>query len=355
MDHAPSVPLRPLDTLWEARMVFRIVVVAEAVALLLALAPGLEDDRLAYFGLASFATQWVALTSLGMLFLLRHWLVRLGPVAIAQVALAALLLSTWCVVGLTRLFLSDVWPLPPMGWLLLALQWTGIALTVGLLALAAFQSHWNARQLAVRAKQAELESLQARIRPHFLFNTINTGIALVKVRPEQAERLLLDLSDLFRAALAGPAVVTLAEELSLARRYLEIESLRFGDRLKVQWQLPEDASILSSVRLPTLSIQPLVENAIKHGIEPCIDGGHITITADADVDAVVVRVRNSLPSGEVALSSGHRVGLSAVTARLEAFTDGRGGVLTQREDGDFVASVRLPVTPVGIGSGQSGA
>src|SRR5690606_11628475 len=106
---------------------------------------------------------------------------------------------------------------------------------------------------AVRAKQAELEALQARIRPHFLFNTLNTGAALVHARPGEAERLLLGLSDLFRAALAGPGELPLEDELGLARRYLEIEALRFGPRLQVNWQLPAP---LPEVWVPTLSIQP---------------------------------------------------------------------------------------------------
>ena len=92
----------------------------------------------------------------------------------------------------------------------------------------------------MRAKQSELQALQARIRPHFLFNTLNTGAALVHPRPEEAERLLLDLADLFRAALAGPRQILLEDELSLARRYLEIEALRFGERLQVRWELPTD-------------------------------------------------------------------------------------------------------------------
>src|SRR5690606_9580864 len=126
-------------------------------------------------------------------------------------------------------------PVPP-GWSLPRMA--GLTLCVGLLGLAVFYHHWRATQLAVQAKQAQLEALQARIRPHFLFNTLNTGVALVRERPGEAERLLLDLSDLFRAALAGPPTIPLEDELALARRYLEIEQLRFGPRLQVKWEVP---------------------------------------------------------------------------------------------------------------------
>src|SRR3546814_19297226 len=118
----------------------------------------------------------------------------------------------------------------------------------------------------------------ARVRPHFLFNTLNSGIALVRQRPEQAEELLLGLSDLFRAALARPHDVALGEELALVRRYLEIEAVRFGPRLRVAWRLPEP---LPEVAVPALSVQALVENAVRHGIELSPEGGGIAIGVGA--------------------------------------------------------------------------
>ena len=344
MAPAPTPPPQPLDTLWQAKTIIWIVLAGEALAMLLALAPGVSGERLSYFGIASFAIQWIALMSLGMLYLARRWLAGAGAVVIAQIALAALLLSTWLVVALAWLFLQDLLA-PREGWWTFALRLGSMAFVVGLLGLAAFQNHWRTRQLAVRAKQAELEALQARIQPHFLFNTLNTGIALVHARPQEAERLLLDLSDLFRAALAGPAEVPLAEELALARRYLEIESLRFGNRLEVRWELPDDASGLSRVMLPTLSIQPLVENAIRHGIEPEVSGGHVVIGVHPGDAATVVTVRNSLPASSSLPSNGHKVGLSAVRARIEAFTAGGGTVEAGARDDEFVATLRLPKAP----------
>ncbi|MGV8941404.1 MAG: sensor histidine kinase, partial [Lysobacter sp.] len=214
-----------------------------------------------------------------------------------------------------------------------------IVLAVGLLGLAAFQNHWRGRLHAVRAKQSELQALQARIRPHFLFNTLNTGAALVHERPEEAERLLLDLADLFRAALAGPRQISLEDELSLARRYLEIEALRFGDRLTIGWHLPRE---LPAVTVPALSIQPLVENAIRHGVERMAKGD-IDISVSTTPDTVVVRISNPLPPAGGLSFPGHQVGLNATQVRIEALTDGRGSVLTQLEAGRFIATVRLPV------------
>lgn len=337
MPESRTPPLQPLDALWQARTILWIVLAGEVLALVLALGPGAGGDRLAWFGIASFAVQWVALISLGLLHLARRRLARAGPVTVAQVALGALLLGTWLVMGLAWIGLRN-YLTPPDGWPWLGLQATAISLAVGLLGLAAFQNHWRNRQLAVQAKQAQLEALQARIQPHFLFNTLNTCAALVHARPQQAERLLLDLSDLFRAALAGPSQVPLAEELDLARRYLEIESLRFGPRLDVVWNLPDQ---LPEVLLPTLTLQPLVENAIKHGIEPNRDGGRVTVSLRTGPGTLCIEVRNPLaPAGT--RTNGHGIGLDAVRSRLLAATRGEGRVDTRIADGEHIAILTLP-------------
>ena len=338
--HQAESGLRPLDTLWQAGTIIRIVLAGEALALVLALTPGAAGDILAYFGMASFAIQWIALTAMGLLYLARARLERASPVTVARAALAALLLSTWLVTLLAWVFLHELWPQPTGGWPGLALRLTVMALLVGLLALAAFRAHWHVRQMAVRAKQAELEALQARIRPHFLFNTLNTGVALLHGRPSEAERLLLDLSDLFRAALAGPSEVGLEEELSLARRYLEIESLRFGTRLDIRWNIAASDALLASTRMPSLSVQPLVENAIRHGIESSNRGGTISIDVTTARDEVLVTVRNPLPD-RPGLATGHGIGLAAVRARLEALPAGAGALETSTQDGEFIARLRI--------------
>jgi two-component system sensor histidine kinase AlgZ len=341
MSTRPGDP-RPLDLLWQPRTLLWIVLAGEALAAALALAPGIQAARLPYFGMASFAIQWVFIISLCLLYLGKRWLDRASPPVIAQSGLAALLLSTWLVAGLARLFLPQLGLVPTGGWGVFTLQATLMALTVGVLAFAAFQAQWRARQLAVRAKQAEVDALQARIRPHFLFNTLNTGIALVHARPEATERLLLDLSDLFRAAIAGRERVSLAEELSLTRRYLEIERLRFGDRLQVLWNVPDDDPRLDEIDIPPLSIQPLVENAIKHGIEPARAGGTVSILLRRSPDTVVIEVRNPVVA-DTAASAGHGIGLNAVRSRLQLFTHGEGGVATSVADGEHVATLTLPL------------
>lgn len=171
--------------------------------------------------------------------------------------------------------------------------------------------------------QARLVELQARIRPHFLFNTLNTAIALVQIDPQRAEAVLEDLAELFRRALASPATQsTLAEEVDLARRYLGIEQLRFGDRLHVQWAL--DAAI-DDAMVPSLLLQPLVENAVRHGVEADARGGWVRVETTQQGGRLTVSVSNSLPlsPGEAVQTArrGHGIALRNLRQRLVLMHD----------------------------------
>jgi len=316
-----------------------VLLVGEGLALVLALAPGAGGDRWVYFGLASLTIQWIALLTLGALYLLRHWLGRMPMQRVAWLSLGLLMVSTWIVGNAAWLMLREAWPMAQDAWESFLLRLSGITLVVGLLGLVAFQNHWRSRQLLIRTKQAELEALQARIRPHFLFNTLNTGVALVRARPAEAERLLLDLADLFRAALSGPHDIKLADEIALTRRYLEIEALRFGDRLRVEWSLPE---VLPDILVPALSIQPLAENAIRHGIEPRPEGGLVNIDVTTDADWVRVVVGNDLSERSIAAIPGYRIGLNSARERIRASSGGLGGVEIATRNGRHVATVTLP-------------
>ncbi|WP_303746843.1 sensor histidine kinase [Stenotrophomonas pigmentata] len=329
---------QPLDVLFRPTTLIAMIMAGEALAAILALSPVAIEDRLVLFGLASLTTQLILLSTLGLLYLLRRWLNASSTQSLAWLALAILLLMTWLVI-------KTGWELlgtqqPAIEGQTLLYRSLGLALVAGLLTLLSYQNHWQARQLAVRAKQAELEALRARIRPHFLFNTLNTGAALVHSRPEEAERLLLDLADLFRAALGGAQEIPLAEEIALTRRYTEIEALRFGQRMRIDWQLP---GILPNRLVPTLSLQPLVENAIHHGIEPSPEGGEICIAVVEDRDRLQIIVKNDMPPpGASTTRTGHKVGLESSRARILALTGGLGDVATRIENGRHITTITLP-------------
>lgn len=329
---------RPLDVLFRPSTLVAVVLAGEALALLLTIAPGQPAGAVPIrFGLASLGIQWICFGTLCAIYLLRHWLARLTSNTVAWICLALLLAMTLLVsfAAARAMVATDHAVSTPH----FVLRMMALALIVGLFALMTYQNYWRARQLAVRAKQLELEALHARIRPHFLFNTLNTGAALVHERPDEAERVLLDLADLFRAALRGPELVPLAQELDLTRRYLAIESLRFGERLDVQWRLPDD---IPDVAVPSLSLQPLAENAIRHGIERRPTGGRIDIEVQTRPDRVMVTVANDLPD-TASRERGHAVGLSSSRERVHALTQGRGRVESGVQQGRYVARMTLPL------------
>jgi two-component system, LytTR family, sensor histidine kinase AlgZ len=181
--------------------------------------------------------------------------------------------------------------------------------------------HWlelRLRATVPAATEAGLLALQSRVQPHFLFNTLNTAIALVRVDPTRAEEVLEDLSELFRAALGAlDGDSTLGEEIRLARLYLAIEGMRFGKRLAVEWDI-DDA--VADVRVPSLLLQPLVENAVRHGVEPNDEGGRVQIRARVRNGRAWVQVVNTVGSMGPA---GHGIGLTSARERLHLMHDFR--------------------------------
>lgn len=202
------------------------------------------------------------------------------------------------------------------GWPQVSAMMTGAALS----ALALGWLRHRARSVVPAHATARLAELQARIRPHFLFDTLNTAIALVQIDPQRAERVLEDLAELFRQALQSPSSMsTLREEVSLAKRYLDIEALRFGERMKVRWDVDEAAG---GAKVPALVLQPLVENAVHHGIEVDPQGGWIAVRAGVQGGQVVLTVSNSVPL-QLPLQGreGHGMALRNVRQRLKLMHD----------------------------------
>ena len=259
---------------------------------------------------------------------LKNVLARLGTVAqqVVGVGLGAVAGLYGCAV------LFWVGWLEPAPWL--ASAFSGALLAA--LLVAALELRARAKTPADTA--ARLSELQSRIRPHFLFNTLNSAIALVRAEPAKAEALLEDLSDLFRHALMEQGdAVTLADEIALAQRYLAIEQVRFGDRIQVEWVLDPDAS---AARLPPLLLQPLVENAVKHGVEPSASGAQIRISTQRRGSRVVIKVTNTVPAGQGQF--GNRVALDNVRDRLRLLHDVQCQFQSVLKDGVFQVRIELP-------------
>jgi two-component system sensor histidine kinase AlgZ len=260
---------------------------------------------------------------------LKHALNRLNPRNqwFAGTALGALAGLYGCAL------LSFMGLLQPAPWVASALA--GALLSAMLLA----GLFWRAKARMPAATTARLAELQSRIRPHFLFNTLNSAIALVRAEPRKAEAVLEDLSELFRHALADPAEsVTLGQEITLARRYLAIEEIRFGERLRVSWNLDPEAE---QAKLPPLLLQPLVENAIRHGVEPSATGAQVKISTLRRGGKVVVKVTNTTPAGVG--ERGHGLALANARERLLLLHDVQARFQTVFKDGVFQVRLEIPL------------
>jgi two-component system sensor histidine kinase AlgZ len=201
-------------------------------------------------------------------------------------------------------------------------------------------AQWQARLAAVA--HAQVEALQARIRPHFLFNSMNTVAALVRVDPDAAERTVEDLSELFRAALGqhDSRDGTLGEELNLVDRYLAIEQLRLGSRLRVRRELD---GLATDFPLPRLLLQPLVENAVRHGIQPLREGGEVILRGRCAERAIEIEIDNPLPETPALSGTGH--GLDNVRQRVAYRYGPRADVQAGPRGERFVVRLLLPEDP----------
>jgi two-component system sensor histidine kinase AlgZ len=335
------------------RTVFLVVVIAEMLAIVIALAGrGTLTQRLDELALTSLFIQWVALTCAAVLCRTRPWLAGRSEPAVAAVAYILMLAVTWIVS-------EAAWWLVAQQPALLSLSTpTHAAFLLRNLAISAILSAFLLRYFYVQHQwqrrvkseaQARFEALQARIRPHFLFNCMNTIASLTRVRPAAAEKAVEDLADLFRASLADArAHLSLGEELRLCRQYLDIESLRLGERLRVEWAveaLPQDAV------LPALTLQPLVENAVYHGVEPRPGGGVVRIGGEVREGLLRIAIDNPLPAEAVrAPRDGNRMAQDNVRARLRSFFGDAGRSEVETREGLYRVILLFPYwQPADIG------
>jgi len=199
-------------------------------------------------------------------------------------------------------------------------------------------------RMEMKARQAfELQALQSRIRPHFIFNSMNGIASLITLDPVLAERALEDLADVFRTMLSDARIlVPLATELQLLRQYLDIEKMRLGERLELQWRLTE---VPESALIPSLTLQPLLENAIYHGIEPSRHGGAVTITISGEQQDLSIHIDNPLPENHRSgRHQGHEIALQNVRQRLQRHFSGQASMQAGVEGDHYHVRLRLPVT-----------
>ena len=328
--HQPPAPGPP--DFCNLGVLLRALLLINAASLALAAARVHEPSEIwqEFLALAAFVEP-ALLMSLPVLCLARGTLRRLGR-RTAFAAMLAIVLALVAALALAArsLGLATAFALPQM--LLLAALAT--ALLLGYLDL-------RARALSPALSEARLQALQARIRPHFLFNSINAVLSLIRSEPRRAERALGDLADLFRVLMAdNRRLTTLAEEIELCRQYLELEQLRLGDRLRVVWhtdKMPGEALI------PPLVLQPLLENAVYHGVEPASLHGEIMVNAYRTGGQVVIVLKNPYDA-ETSHHAGNKMAMVNIRERLALHFDAEASLRARAQSGVYQVTITLPYT-----------
>lgn len=333
----------PLPDFCQPQAVLLVVLLGLLLALLIALAGGVGSGFWLRLGLTALFVEGVVLAASLLLCTLRVWLSERSPVfaylAIFVVIEGLVLAATGLAARMLPLDLAAAEF--ELGSIMLRNALIAAIAALVLLRFLSLHREWQ-RQVHAEAT-AQLAALQARIRPHFLFNALNTIASLIRTRPEQAENAVLDLSDLLRTGLADEAEHSLGEELDLVRGFLRIEGLRLGDRLGVDWQIDERAPL--DTRLPALLIQPLIENAVVHGIARLADGGRLRVeVAREGRNRWRVMIENPLPPVSTpGAEGGHRIALDNVRKRMELAFGDQGRCRVDADDRQFRIELIGPI------------
>jgi len=337
--HGPSEPFLP--DFCAGRAVLSMLVTSEIVAAVLALAQAtnLGDLPELFLPMALFMP-WIGLATAAVLCALRRSLRSTSPLRLAVSAFVAMVLThafisqaAW---NLTDWFELDQ-QLIEVDEVTFLVRNLGLSLIVSTLVLAYFflLNQWqHTVQLQARSREA---ALRARIRPHFLFNALNTAAALIRTEPATAEAVVEDLSDLFRASLNTRDRVSFGEELGFAQLYQRLEQTRLGDRLRVDWDVD---ALPADLMVPALMLQPLLENAVGHGIEALDGGGTVTVHGELADGVATLTMRNPIPAAPTPV--GHSMALGNIRERLELVYGDAASLKGRVEGDDYIVTLRFP-------------
>jgi len=330
-----------IPDLCQARSVLWVILFSEALVIVLTLlSSGALDFSWEQFGLLSLYVQWIVLVCAAGLCRLR---LHLPPMNINLVSAACL-----TVILFTNLMLSlfSQWTLNNLFYENLGWDWLIrnqlITAILATLLLHYFYVQMQSRLRARSELQSRVQALHSRIRPHFLFNSMNIIASLIHVDPDKAEQAVEDLSELFRASLkeAG-SEVSLKQELELCKKYVNIEQLRLGGRLQVTW----DIQAADKTRIPLLTLQPLIENAIYHGIAPSPDGGTVAITLKNNNERIFLQVSNpvTLAQNTSRKEQGNQMALENIRHRLHALYGENVMMATEQNGHQFTIKIEYSI------------
>lgn len=344
-EDAQALDISLLPDLCSAASVLSLVIIGELLALALVLsAQGIRLFSWQDFGLTSFLIQWVILSSAGTLCTFRTRLNRLTPTIVVTASYIIVLLFTgiYSVIGLTLMGgIAAVSFSSVVSNLVIAAIFAGV-----LMRYLYLQRELKQREQA--ALSARIQALQSRIRPHFLFNSLNSIASLIAIKPQAAEKMVVDLSQLFRGSLKLPSLTSMSQEVALCQCFIDIEKVRLGSRLEVEWTIGSD---LGEAKILNLLLQPLLENAIYHGIQPLPTGGVVTVNIKLVENDIVIKISNPRLPGEPAVtrhmstteSRGNGIALANIRHRLNAYYGKSAYLRIVKGEADFSAIMRYPL------------
>ena len=334
-----------LPDLCTVKLVFIVILIAQLFAFVLVINPNRSlPINWLQLSLVSLFIQWCALTSCAVLCVLRTYLGQYTDAFAGFLSYTIILIIIYIISELTYLALAiPAWEYinqSRVSFLTYNL-FIGAIISGPVLRYFYIQHQWRLKVTA--ESKARFAALQARIHPHFLFNSLNTIASLTRTKPDLAETAVENLSDLFRISLRdNEKPHTIKEECHLCQRYIEIEALRLGERMKIDWQidqLPNDAL------LPPLTLQPLLENAIYHGIEPLPDGGNIVVHGECLKNKLLqkqisITISNPIPAHKN--QHGNQMALENINQRLQNFYNNKAHLKTESTNDTFTVSISLP-------------
>ncbi len=334
-----------LPNFCDVRNLFVVVLLTEMLAIIFAMASSSNSGQFwGYLSLSSLLMLWIALLNAAVLCKLRNWLHRQKQNQALLISFALMMLNSLLVAALansTRILLYFEYDNSHFDALFFIRIMT-ISAVIYFLLLRYFYIQQQWRINVATQSHAEIQALRARIRPHFLFNSMNTIASLIATKPQAAETAIENLCDLFRANLAEQNMNSLQAEIELTKSYMAIESLRLGDRLQIEWQIDQN---LLDIEVPSLCIQPLAENAVYHGIEPIAKGGKILISALQIDNRLKLSVSNPLVAENQSLTTkkGNQMAQSNIRQRLKLVYGNKGDFTINDTKENYTVSLLIPL------------
>lgn len=334
-----------LPNFCDVTVVFMLALLVELFALVLALAAPSESQNFwDHLAMNSLFCQWLALINAALLCVFRR---KLNSLEIKITALASFGIMTTVTLILSLLvihigeYMGFYSQLDTQWHNFFLLKNLAISVMIYLIVLRYLYIQFQWKRNLEAQSHAQIQALKARIRPHFLFNSMNTIASLIHIDADKAEKAVEDLADMFRASLKENTTHSLADEIELTRSYLDIETLRLGDRLHTEWHENFNDP---GIEIPALCLQPLVENAIYHGIEPLEQGGLIQITINIENNSLCLSVTNPINNrGHMHSNKGNHMAQDNIRKRLSLLYGEKAVFDVNETDTQYRVTLRIPI------------